>query len=235
MLPTKQDALDNSKPRSAMRAGDQSAADLRTIRFVRRESAKTRQRASSASDDDGEDDGDDTIVIEAQPKRVSAGRLERHPRALSRSTSPPPTIVRRSASIDATIGESAASAASGTIATQPPSADVGARRRPSRTFVAAAPDGAAADAPHVGAWNRRKATLLCNFLFVLNALLCIAIIILLLTSRSNDTPRFAQFKSSSFCDLRIAQRSISLSFSGSTTPAASTSTLSTTPSTSLRG
>ena len=73
MLPTKQDALDDSQPRSAMRASDQSAADLRTVRFVRRESAKTRQRASSASDDD--DDGDDTIVIEAQPKRVSGSRL----------------------------------------------------------------------------------------------------------------------------------------------------------------
>ena len=67
MLPTKQDVLDDSKSRSAMRAGDQSAVDLRTVRFVRSESAKTRQRASSASDDDGEDDGDDTIVIEAQP------------------------------------------------------------------------------------------------------------------------------------------------------------------------
>ena len=136
MLPTKQDAFDDSQPRSAMRASDQSAVDLRSVRFVERESAKTRQRASSASDDE---DGDDTVVIEAHPKRVSASRLERHPRALSRSSSPPPTIERRSASLDAAIGESAASAASGTIATQPPLADGGARRRSSRTIVAATP------------------------------------------------------------------------------------------------
>ena len=180
--------------RSATRAANRSPT-LRTVRFMRSSSVGAQARRSSPPTSNDEAAIIDISMIEqenarespASTPRLVASRLERHPRALGRS--PPSSSLPPQANAQLASDVAAANSSSSSGATA-------ARRRHSRTIVEPLAASSTFAALRRRRPSQRQLTYGCIAILALNALLFVALIIVICINgrRSSTSQRFVHFE-----------------------------------------